>query len=616
MASDEFSPHLIAAADNLPNQPGVYLFLDEDHTVLYVGKAKNLKKRVKSYFHSRQHSTKVQKLLLHIKFIEHISLNSESEALLLECDLIKKHRPKYNVLLRDDKSYPMIVLDKTHPFPKLYPYRGERDHSGDKRYFGPYASPSTVRKTLDVLHQLFGLRQCSDHDFKTRQRPCLQYQIKRCAAPCVGYIDEARYRASVEIVEKFLRGKHSEIIDDFVVQMNQASHVKDYELAAEYRDKIKLLQKLVLSGPKVYDDIAKDMITFVRSGKLLCAYVFSFREGACRGARYYLLSHDSLDESTDYAEAFVSQFYLEENHPFDEWPLEIILSSSLSNRKLVEAVLKEKFGHPIKIIQEIPALMQPWFELSIENARKCIERLTETTRDYQLGLVDLARLIEIESVDRIECFDISHTQGTETVASCVVFDENGPNRAAFRRYNIDAVTPGDDYAAILDVVRRRYTSLLKRTMELPSLILIDGGKGQLNQAIKALEEVGILLDSVRIMAISKGLDRKAGWEKYYLYTDAGIKELRPNDAVTLLLQAVRDEAHNFAISNHRNRRSKRALQSVLEEIPGIGQSKRRALLQYFGGLEEIKQASFVELAKVPGIGEKLAKIIANYLRDK
>lgn len=613
--SSNKSSNLVSYVNTLPEEPGVYLFLNVDKDVIYVGKAKDLKKRVKSYFKGGKKANKVEKMLQHVESIDHICLNSESEALLLECELIKKYSPRYNVLLRDDKSFPYIVLDRTHAFPKLYQYRGEQTPREGVKYFGPYSNPGLVRQTLDVLHQLFLMRQCSDHDFKTRKRPCLQYQIKRCSAPCVGFIDEVSYQGAVDKVEHYLRGGHSEIIDDFIGQMNAASAKQGYEEAKEYRDKVRLLQKMVHSGPSLTTEDAIDLLSFVQEGGVVCAYVFFFRQGICKGARYYFLSVDALDDE-DTVGAFLSLFYLNQQHPLDTLPRRILLTKLPRELALIVETLTNFFNSPIKVSAKIPSEIQPWVQLAVQNSSRCLERARQVSRETEKQMSSLCTHLGMTDMHRVECFDISHTQGDETVAACVVFDKNGANRRSFRRFRIKGITPGDDYAAIHQAVHRRYKSLLEKNEALPSLIIVDGGLGQLKQAYDALSLLDIDLEPIRLMAIAKGPERRPGWETLYVHGKEAPLSLDKDSSARLLLQLIRDEAHNCAIRSHRRLRSKKALSSILEEIPGIGQSKRRQLLQTLGGLAEIREASYVELAKVPGISENLAKRIVEHLKHR
>lgn len=476
-----------ARLKRLPTEPGVYLYYNAANEVIYVGKAKNLKKRVSSYFQKTNHPIKVRRLVAQIETIDFIVLNSESEALLLECDLIKQYRPRYNVLLRDDKSYPYIIVDPRHDFPRLQSYRGEVQENGIE-FYGPYASPSTVRKTLEVLHQLFMLRQCGDHDFKTRKRPCLQYQIKRCSAPCVGYIDKAAYGEQVNLVREYLQGKQQHIIELFSEKMNEASQRMDYEEAAHYRDKVRLLQKLHYSSYTIHFQDPVDIICVAKIADRYGAYCFSFRKGHCLGGYFFELQNEQDDETSALLTAFVLQYY--QSH--QDLPKTIVIGQSLKDKSLLADSLSKRHKQKIAIKTQLNEELQTWYALAQENLKQSIHQHYKHLHDYAEKFTALQLALQMDSpLERIECFDISHTQGQDTVASCVVFNEQGPDKKRYRIYRIEGITPGDDYAAMRQVVMKRYKKLIAQGASLPSVILIDGGKGQLRQAVKVLTELGV-----------------------------------------------------------------------------------------------------------------------------
>lgn len=588
-------------ARNLTDRPGVYRMLDDKGTVIYVGKARNLKRRVSSYFNRTLTDRKTIALVRQIRHIEVTVTNTEAEALILENNLIKQYRPRYNVLLRDDKSYPYIYLSSHQEYPRLAMYRGAR--RGQGRYFGPYPSALAVRETLNHLQKVFPIRQCEDTFFRNRSRPCLQHQIKRCTAPCVGLITPEAYAEDVRHVEMFLEGKSAEVIDELVRQMEAASEALEFEHAAQLRDRIGLLRKIqerqYIAGEK--GDL--DVVACVAENGLACVQVFFFRNGHNLGNKSFFPKMPEDMAEADVLAAFLARYYLGKPAP-----RELIVSHPIAERELLEEALTQGSGYRVRIRSGVRGERRHWLELAQKNAgyalagqlasRATIERRFEALQDA-LGLPEIP--------NRIECFDISHSQGEATVASCVVFTREGAAKSDYRRFNIEGVAPGDDYAAMRQALLRRYTRVKKGEAPLPDLLLIDGGKGQLAQATEVLQELQI--DGVALLGIAKGPSRKPGEETLFLAGDDAEYTLPPTSPALHLLQQVRDEAHRFAITGHRQRRGKARTTSVLEAIPGLGPKRRQTLLKQFGGLQGVASAGIDDLTKVAGINAALAERI-------
>ncbi len=586
--------------------PGVYRMFDQQGEILYVGKAKNLKKRLSSYFRSTGLSAKTQSL---VKLIDHIEVtitHTEGEALLLESNLIKEHRPRYNILLRDDKSYPYIYISDKDAFPQIMVHRGAKNLPG--RYLGPYPNATAVRESLNFIHKLFRIRQCEDSYFKNRSRPCLQYQIKRCTAPCVGYISEADYKRDIQRAVMFLEGKSTELIQNMVHQMEQASQQLEFEKAAEYRDQIRSLQKVI--EKQYVSGYSKDLdiVACASKGGQACVQVFFIRDGRNLGNRCYFPQLPEALNEADVLAAFLPQYYLQR-----DTPAEIILSHGLTEQSLLENVLSEHASHKIKLSHNVRGDRARWVLMAQHNAESALNsRLSSRAGMVQRfeALQDILQLEELPG--RLECFDISHTQGEATVASCVVFTLEGPYKQDYRRYNIEGIEPGDDYAALRQALQRRYTRLKKGEGKLPDVLFIDGGKGQLRQAIEVLDQLDI--NEVMLIGVAKGEGRKAGLEKL-VFADGRPEAWLPQDSMAFhLILNIRDEAHRFAISGHRNRREKARKQSQLEAIPGLGPKRRQILIKHFGGIQGVKQAGVEDLANIPGISRKLAQIIYDVLR--
>jgi excinuclease ABC subunit C len=588
--------------DNLPNNPGVYQMLGEKGDVIYIGKAKNLKKRVSSYFSGRAQDPKTLSLVSHIKDVTITVTNSENEAVLLECNLIKTHRPRYNILLRDDKSYPYIVLSG-HEFPRIDIYRGKRKKNG--MYFGPFPSSLAVRETINLLQKIFKLRTCRDAYYNARTRPCLLYQIDRCTAPCVGLVASEDYAQQVKLAEFFLQGKSNEVVAVLQAKMEAASNDMDFELAAQYRDQIARLRQI---QEKQYVSNATGNADVVGLSVLL-----TIREGQILGSHTYYPT-DPLDSPREeILAAFLVQHYLSDVSHVESIPRSIILECAITDGSLLENVLAAQTNHKVEIFAPQRGEKKKWMEMAAASAKESLSAhlLSKTNmRERMRALQDVLQLSRMPK--RIECFDISHSMGEAAVASCVVFDSEGPLKSDYRRFNISGITPGDDVAAMRQVVLRRFRRLQHDEAVMPDVILIDGGKTQLAAAHEAIDELEIA--NILLVGVSKGPSRKPGFETIHIKGRTPMH--LPATATALhLIQQIRDEAHRFAITGHRARRGKIRTQSVLETIPGIGAKRRRELLRYFGGIQGIAYASLDEILKVPGISQSLAERIFATLHD-
>ncbi|HKJ95904.1 MAG TPA: excinuclease ABC subunit UvrC [Gammaproteobacteria bacterium] len=597
--SDGFDPKAIIRG--LPPGPGVYRMIDELGDVIYVGKARNLKRRVSSYFTRGALDAKTQRMVMQVRDIRIAMTHTEAEALILENNLIKELRPRYNVLLRDDKSYPYIYLSSHQRFPRLAFHRGSRRDEG--RYFGPFPSAGAVRQTLNQLQKVFPVRQCRDSFFENRSRPCLQYQIKRCTAPCVGYISESEYDRDVRNVEMFLEGQSDEVIESMVARMESAAEALQFEDAARLRDRIAALRRI---QEKQYVAGARgdvDVVACVTRERLACVQVFVIRDGRNLGNQTFF---PRVPEGTDEAEilySFVSRHYLGRDVPG-----EVLLSHDIEDREVLEEALSSDAGRKVRVGGRVRGDRRRWVSMALANAEHALTARISTQASMERRFEDLQEALDLDELpDRLECFDISHTQGEATVASCVVFNREGPLKSDYRRFNIEGIEPGDDYAAMKQALERRYTRLKKGEAPMPDLLVIDGGSGQLKQAAAVLQELQV--DEVALLGIAKGPRRRPGEETLLLAGRADDVHLSPDSPALHLLQQIRDEAHRFAITGHRARRGKRRTVSVLEEIPGLGPKRRQALLKHFGGLRGIKRAGVEDLARVPGVSGALAKRI-------
>lgn len=595
---------------NLPNNPGVYQMLDASGVVIYVGKAKNLKKRLSSYFNKSSKDPKTLSLVKHIHDVDFTVTHTENEAVLLECNLIKQHTPRYNILLRDDKSYPYIVISN-HTYPRIDMYRGSRKKNG--LYFGPYPSSLAVRETISLLQKLFHLRTCRDSYFETRTRPCLLYQIGRCSGSCANLIPKNEYDKNVKLAIKFLEGKGNEVIDVLQKQMEQASNDKEYELAAHYRDQINRLRQI---QDKQYVNVKAgdvDIIGLAVQSGIICIQVLSIRHGQLLGSRSYFPSVPLHSSNSEILTAFLSQHYLYFSAQQHALPKDIIISEKISEQDVLQNVLSERAGHRIHIIIPHAGEKKKWLEMATISAKQALTAHYLNKSNMAERFKTLQQSLDLKhKPKRLECFDISHSMGEATVASCVVFNQEGPLKKDYRRFNINNITPGDDVAAMHQVVSRRFKRLQKGGAALPDIIFIDGGATQLASADKALNELEI--KTVLLVGVSKGPGRKAGFETLHRIGTPPIH--LPADSLALhLIQQIRDEAHRFAITGHRMQRDKARRQSVLESIPGVGAKRRRELLRYFGGIQGVAHASLNELSKVPGINRLLAEKIFAALHD-
>ncbi|MES9948392.1 MAG: excinuclease ABC subunit UvrC [Candidatus Thiodiazotropha sp.] len=591
----------------LTTRPGVYRMVNAEGNVLYVGKARNLKKRVSSYF-TRSLNRRIQIMVGQIARIEVIVTHTEAEALLLENHLIKSLKPKYNVLLRDDKSYPYIYLSTDHTYPALSFRRGARRGKG--RYFGPYPSAGSTRETLQVLQKLFPVRQCEESFFRNRSRVCLQYQIKRCSGPCVGLISPQAYGEDVQHAALFLEGKTSQVIDELVAWMEQASGNLDYEKAAVYRDQIKHLRRIQERQYVSGEGGDLDIVALAKRGGSACIQVFYIRSGRNLGNKpfYPSVPRDATDETI--LQAFVSQYYLEK-----PVPNEIILNHRLAEEGLLEEVLSQQAERRVRISSRVRGERARWLKMAQKNAELALQARLSAQAGMEERLQALQQALQLPAIpERMECFDISHTRGESTVASCVVFNEQGPLKSDYRRFNIEDITPGDDYAAMAQALERRYRRVKKGEVALPDILFIDGGKGQIGAVHERLQDLGI--SGLTLLGVAKGADRKAGMEQLFLLGRRAPFILPADSPALHLIQQIRDEAHRFAITAHRQRRSKSRNRSVLEQIPGIGPKRRQRLMKQFGGLQALSRAGIEDISRVEGISTALAEQIYHAFHDK
>jgi excinuclease ABC subunit C len=594
-----------AFVKRLPDRPGVYRMLDANGRIVYVGKARSLKSRVGSYFRPDQLQPKVQALARAVAGIEVTVTNSDTEALLLEHNLIKAHRPRFNVILRDDKSFPYVHLS-AHEFPRLSFYRGPRKLPG--RLFGPYPSASAVHESLNQLHRLFRLRSCKDTFFANRSRPCLEYQIGRCSAPCTGLIGAAAYARDAESAILVLEGRARDLTARLGREMERAAERLDFERAATLRDQLSALTgvqaRQVVTRARPGKDT--DVVAVVEEGGEFCVALMFVRGGRVLGTSTYH-PRAPISEAPEVLSAFLAQHYLEH-----EPPPRVYLSHAIEDAAMLAASLGERARHGVRIAVARRGFPQRWVALAVQNAANALRMRNADQASIGTQLADLGRFLGLASPPaRIECFDVSHTQGEAANASCVVFGPDGPVKADYRRYNIEGIEPGDDYAALRQALLRRYRRRKQEDSPLPELLLIDGGPGQLAIALAVLDELGLSIPAVA--AVAKGADRRAGQERIFLAGRDAASILPPDSKALHLVQRARDEAHRFAISGHRRRRAKSRQTSILESIAGLGPARRRALLRHFGGLQGVLRAGIEDLARAPGIGPALAQSIYEHL---
>ena len=580
----------------LTEGPGVYRMLNADGEVMYVGKAKNLRRRVGSYF-TRASNTRIASMVGQIQAIEITATHTEAEALLLENNLIKEHRPRYNVLLRDDKSYPYLYLSE-ETFPRLAFHRGARRAKG--RYFGPYPSAGAVRETLQLLQKLFPVRQCEDSYFHNRSRPCLQYQIDRCTAPCVGFVTPEAYAQDVLDTTLFLEGQASDVIERWVDKMEKASARLEFEEAAHLRDQISALRKVqekqYVSGER--GDL--DIVAVATEAGVACVQLFYVRQGRNLGNKSLFPRSGDGAEPSEVVSAFIAQHYLGK-----AVPQQILVSDAPEDREVLEESLSLQAGRKVVIQSRPRGERARWVKMAVDNARLALASRLASAGSARSRVQALQQALKLPaSPQRMECFDISHTQGDQTVASCVVFVDGAPSKSDYRRFNITGVTPGDDYAAMRQALERRYRRILAGEGKKPDLLLIDGGPGQLSTAAEIIDELGV--PDMCLLGVAKGPDRRPGMEQLFLLGRDAPLILAADSAALHLVQQIRDEAHRFAITGHRQRRGKSKTRSVLEDISGIGPKRRARLLRQFGGLQGLSRAGVEDIRTVEGISEKLA----------
>jgi excinuclease ABC subunit C len=595
-----FDPAAVLA--HLTHRPGVYRMLDAAGTVIYVGKARDLKRRVTSYFQgSRAHDAKTIAMVRGIAGIEVTVTRTEVEALMLEYNLIKEHRPRFNVMLRDDKSYPYILLETGHRFPRLSFYRGPRTSKG--RLFGPYPNAGSVRESLNQLHKLFQLRQCEDSYFENRSRPCMQHQIERCTAPCVGLISEEDYASDLEHAVLFLEG-HSDVVTARLAEhMEQASSALQFERAAQYRDQLAKLKNVQSQQLMARSSGDFDAVGMADDHGIYCIAVMFFRGGRSLGTRSFFPKLVKGAEEDEIIRAFLLQYY-----GGREAPKEILVSRAVPEAATLAELLSTQSNRKVAIKARVRGDRARFVEMAVTNARLSAELRYQASASYERQLEELCEVLELdEPPTRLECFDVSHTAGEATVASCVVFGPEGPLKSAYRRFNVADVAPGDDYGAMAQVLGRRYARVQKGEVPMPDVLFIDGGPGQLARAIAVLQELN--LSPVRLVGVAKGQDRKPGRESLYLPDRTDPLRLPPSSPALHLIQQLRDEAHRFAITGHRARRQKARTRSPLEDIPGLGPKKRRELLRQFGGLQALTRAGIDDLQRVKGISRQLAEAI-------
>ena len=597
---------------SLTQRPGIYQMLDGEGAVLYVGKAKNLKKRVASYFRKSGLPVKTAALVKRILQIDVTVTETETEALILEHNLIKQYRPPFNILMRDDKSYPYIFLSDKDTWPRLSFHRGPKKAKGT--YFGPFPSVHAVRDSMSFLQKTFKVRQCEDVFFKNRSRPCLQYQIKRCTAPCVDFVDKDEYAADVHLTRLYLDGKADKILQQLEHKMELASENLEFETAADCRDQISALrqvqaQQVIEKGRGTIDIVAGAV-----SNGHACVHMLYVRQGRILGSRSYYPKTPLAEEIDELLEEFLPQLYLNGGGRPD-LPKEIIVNGEFDGSSVLSEALSQSIGRNIEIKNNVRGFRAKWIELAQRTAEQNLTAKLASKQTLEQRFESLRETLELdETPQRLECFDISHSSGEAVVASCVVFDSNGALKSDYRRFNIENITDGDDYAAMEQAVRRRYTRLMKGESKLPDILLIDGGKGQISTVKTVLTDLGVV--GVMVVGVAKGTTRKPGMETLILADQNNKAISRPQQAALHLIQQIRDEAHRFAITGHKARRDKKRKTSPLQGIPGVGPSRRRDLLKHFGGVVEVKKASVADLMKVSNINKKVAEAIYSALYNE
>lgn len=595
---------------NTSTHPGIYQMFAEDE-LLYVGKAGNLRKRLASYFRKSGLSVKNQSLMEQVTRVETIITQSETEALILENNLIKKHTPKYNILLRDDKSYPYIQLTE-EVFPRLKFYRGSRKQKG--KFYGPYPSAGAVKETLEIMQKVFMIRNCDNTFFKHRTRPCLQYQIKRCTAPCVGLVSQETYQQQIDNAVAFLEGKNETLIKTLEEKMLAASEALEFESAALYRNQLQSLRKVLEKQFITHSSGDADVIAVDSNEYANVVQVVYFRGGRSLGSQSYFPKMRYKDSPENILQAFIEQNYFEKCPPS-----ELILSHLPNEIDTMVEFLTEKFSQKVKITTAPRQHRLQWLRLAKNNAKLALQqrKTSQTTLDQQFKA--FTQIVDLPDAPVVlACVDISHTMGEATVGSYVVFDEQGPKKSDYRKYNIKDVSAGDDYGAMRQLLQRRFKRFKNNQLlgdeTQPTVLLVDGGKGQFNMALEVLAELGI--DDMVVIGVAKGAERKAGQERLLIKGQQYAKKLDANHPALLLIQQIRDESHRFAITGHRKKRDKKRNESILKEIEGIGDKRRQSLLKYFAGIKGVSNASVDELAKVSGISRKMANTIYEFFHGR
>jgi excinuclease ABC subunit C len=589
----------------LPQRPGVYRMYAADGELIYVGKAARLRDRVGSYFSGAPRAAKVAALVARIARIEVTVVNTESEALLLESNLIKAHRPRYNIILRDDKSFPYILCPAGHDYPRLVFYRGPRQRGS--RQFGPFPSASAVKEVLQHLQKVFRIRNCRDSFFANRSRPCLQYQISRCSAPCVGLIDRETYARDVEGAIGVLEGRNLEVVAELQRRMQAAAASLQFEHAARLRDQLRELQEIraqqIANAQRPTDT---DVVAIAGEPGQYAICVLPVRDGQNLGTASYFPG-SALSEPAETLAGFLMLYYSREAPP-----PEVLINMELPDREALMEALASSLGRPLQLRVPQRGLGVKWIELAQENANNALRMRRAQAELAAAGMQILARVLHLPAPpERIECFDVSHTAGEGTVASCVVFGPEGARKRDYRRYNIEGVTAGDDYAAMHQALRRHAARIASGERPRPDLLLIDGGPGQVDAALRALAEAGV--EGLAVVGVAKGADRRPGQERLHWPGDPTPIVLEPDSAALHFIQRVRDEAHRFAITGHRRRRARRYRESILETVPGLGPARRRAILTHFGGLQGVMRAGVADLEKVAGVGASMARSIYDHL---
>lgn len=597
----------------VPNRPGSYQMYSDENTVIYVGKAKDLKKRLSSYF-LKDVNKKTLALISHIHHIEFTITFSEAEALILENNLIKKYQPHYNILLRDDKSYPYLILTKGK-HPALHYYRGKKRI--DCEYFGPYPDAKAAKESLKLLQNLFPIRQCTDTVYKHRSRPCLMAQIGKCLAPCVQMSDEQyeNYLSQVNYVRMFLKGQNQDVLNSLTQRMEIHSNALEFEMAAKLRDQLLALRRVQESQSVSSEcDIDADVIATQSAQDIICNHVLYIRQGRIIASRSYFMTKNSVDTDTDEFTAFIEQYYLSSSR-VGLLPKEIITDAKINSPEVIIEAVKEQFNHSLSISNSVRLDRAKYLKLAKENANSALLIKLADSTTAKRRIDSLEKLLNMTGIQHMECYDISHTQGELTVASCVSFNREGPDTANYRRFNIDGITPGDDFAAMDQVLNRRFKNIKEGII--PDIIFIDGGKGQLSQAENVISKLFTDPDVKKplLLAVTKGEGRKEGLETFVVgYTRETINLSLDDPAMQIVLH-IRDESHRFAITGHRNRRSKARVHSALENIEGIGPKRRQALLKHLGGIREVMNASVQELSKVPSISKEMAELIYEHFHS-